>query len=243
MTFTLYPAIDLKDGECVRLTQGEMNMATVYEANPAKQAAKFELQGFNYIHVVDLNGAIEGKPINEDAVRSIIEATDVKIQLGGGIRTVEMIGYWLMMGVSRVILGTIAQEKPEMVKEACELFPGKIMVGIDARNGLVATEGWAKQTTTKATELAKRYEDVGVRAIIYTDIMRDGTMEGPNVPETVSLAEELTIPVIASGGIRDVDDVRKYIAHNDKGIMGVIAGKSIYEGTLDIKETLAAIGV
>ena len=239
--FTLYPAIDLKNGECVRLTQGDMDLATVYESNPAKQAKLFEQQGFSYLHVVDLDGAFEGKAVNENAVRSIIDETNMQVQLGGGIRSIEMIGQWLMTGVSRVILGTIAQTNPEIVKDACQLFPGRIVVGIDARGGLVATEGWAKQTGTKAVDLAKSYEDAGVAAIIYTDIMRDGTMEGPNIEETVSLAEQLTIPVIASGGIRDIDDIRHYIAKADSGIEGAIAGKSIYEGSLDVAETLKLI--
>lgn len=241
MNFTLYPAIDLKDGECVRLTQGEMTKATVYESDPAKQAAAFEAQGFSYLHVVDLNGAFEGKPVNEDAVRAILDSTNMSVQLGGGIRTIEMVGYWLMMGVSRVILGTAAQSNPTLVREACSLFPNRIVVGIDARGGLVATEGWAKQTSTKAVELAKQFEDAGVSAIIYTDIMRDGTLEGPNVEETVSLAEQLSIPVIASGGIRNVDDVRNYISKSASGIEGAIAGKSIYEGSLDVAEALKLI--
>ena len=241
MSFTLYPAIDIKDGECVRLTQGEMEMATVYASNPVDQAKRFEEQGFHYIHVVDLDGAFQGSLINEVAVRRIVEDTNVSIQLGGGLRSLEEVSTWLDAGVSRVILGTIAQENPMLIREACRLFPNQIVVGIDARDGLVATEGWAKQTTTKALDLALKFEDTGVAAIIYTDIMRDGTMVGPNVEETVALSEKLSIPVIASGGIRDVDDVRKYISHQDKGIEGVIAGKSIYEGTLDIPQALSAI--
>jgi len=218
-----------------------MDQATIYESNPAKQAAKFELHGFTHLHVVDLDGAFEGRPANEEVIRRIIDNTNMSVQLGGGIRTIEMIGQWLMTGVTRVILGTIAQENPTLVKEACELFPERIVVGIDARDGLVATEGWVKQTNVKASDLALSYEEAGVAAIIYTDIMRDGTMEGPNVEETVSLARRLTIPVIASGGIRDVDDVRKYISQQDAGIEGVIAGKSLYEGTLNIPEVLSAI--
>lgn len=241
MTFTLYPAIDIKGGECVRLTQGEMELSTVYAENPAAQAKQFEANGFNYLHIVDLDGAFQGELINETAVRRILENTNVSLQLGGGLRSLEVISTWLDAGISRVILGTIAQENPMLIREACRLFPGQIVVGIDARNGMVATEGWANQTTTLALDLALKFEDTGVAAIIYTDIMRDGTMVGPNVEETVALAEKLNTPVIASGGIRDVADVKAYIAHQDKGIEGVIAGKSIYEGTLDIPEVLSAI--
>lgn len=239
--FTLYPAIDLKDGKCVRLTQGDMNLATIYEENPAKQAASFEAAGAGYLHVVDLDGAFVGKPANETAIKTILQTTNMQVQLGGGIRCMDVIGKWLDAGVSRVILGTVSQKNPQLVKEACRVFPDQVVVGIDARGGMVATDGWAKQTTTPAIDLARSFEDAGVAAIIYTDIMRDGTMDGPNFDETINLAQQLTIPVIASGGIRHVDDVRHYLANEHAGINGAILGKSLYEGRIDLKEAMRAL--
>lgn len=239
--FTLYPAIDLKGGECVRLFQGEMDQAKIYEPNPAAQAKKFEAQGFGYLHVVDLDGAFQGQSANAAAIRAILASTKMPVQLGGGLRSIDTIGTWLDAGIARVILGTVAQKNPLLVKEACRMFPDQVVVGIDARGGLVATEGWAKQTETKASELALKFEDAGVAAIIYTDILRDGAMKGPNMPETVALAEQLTIPVIASGGIRDVADVQGYIQHQADGIEGVIIGKALYEGTLDVVKALRLV--
>lgn len=238
--FTLYPAIDLKDGKCVRLTQGDLHQATVYHLTPAEQAKTYEEAGFQYIHLVDLDGAFQGKPANEQAVKSILANITIPVQLGGGLRNMDVIAKWLGAGITRVILGTVAQKNPIFVKEACRLFADQIVVGIDARNGQVATDGWAKQTTQLASELALRFEDAGVAAIIYTDIHRDGVMAGPNVEETAALAEKLTIPVIASGGIRNADDVRVYVAQRDVGIEGVVIGKALYEGTLTYKDALAA---
>lgn len=241
MDFTLYPAIDLKDGQCVRLTQGEMDSATIYSKTPAEQVKIYQDAGFKYVHVVDLDGAFQGKPANEQAIRSILSQCNIPVQLGGGLRNMDVISRWLDAGVARVILGTVAQKNPIFVKEACRLFPDQIVVGIDARGGKVATDGWAKQTGDDAAELALRFEDAGVAAIIYTDIHRDGAMEGPNIEETAALAEKLTIPVIASGGIRNADDVRAYVALQDIGIEGIVIGKALYEGTLTFKDALAAI--
>lgn len=238
--FTLYPAIDLKEGKCVRLTQGDMTRSTVYELTPAEQAKSYEEAGFHYVHLVDLDGAFQGKPANEQAVKSVLANITIPVQLGGGLRNMDVIAKWLEAGITRVILGTVAQKNPIFVKEACRLFPDQIVVGIDARNGQVATDGWAKQTAQLASELALRFEDAGVAAIIYTDIHRDGAMAGPNIEETAALAEKLTIPVIASGGIRNADDVRAYVAHYDIGIEGIVIGKALYEGTLTYKDALAA---
>lgn len=239
--FTLYPAIDLKEGKCVRLTQGDMEQATIYELTPAAQAKAYEEAGFQYVHLVDLDGAFQGKPANAQAVRSVLANVTIPVQLGGGLRNMDVIATWLEAGVTRVILGTVAQKNPIFVKEACRLFIDQIVVGIDARGGQVATDGWAKQTTTSASELALRFEDAGVAAIIYTDIHRDGVMAGPNIEETAALAEKLTIPVIASGGIRNADDVRAYAALQDIGIEGIVIGKALYEGTLTYKDALAAV--
>ncbi len=239
--FTLYPAIDLKEGQCVRLTQGEMDKATVYNLTPAAQAKAYQDAGFQYVHLVDLDGAFQGKPANEQAVRSVLANVTIPVQLGGGLRNMDVIAKWLEAGITRVILGTVAQKNPIFVKEACRLFPDQIVVGIDARGGQVATDGWAKQTSTQASDLALKFEDAGVAAIIYTDIHRDGVMAGPNLEETAALAEKLTIPVIASGGIRNADDVRNYVALQDIGIEGIVIGKALYEGTLTYKDALAAI--
>jgi phosphoribosylformimino-5-aminoimidazole carboxamide ribotide isomerase len=239
--FTLYPAIDLKEGKCVRLTQGEMDKATIYDSSPAEQAKAYQDAGFQYVHLVDLDGAFQGKPANEQAVRSVLANVTIPVQLGGGLRNMDVIAKWLEAGITRVILGTVAQKNPIFVKEACRLFPDQIVVGIDARNGQVATDGWAKQTSTQASDLALKFEDAGVAAIIYTDIHRDGVMAGPNIEETAALAEKLTIPVIASGGIRSADDVRAYAALQDIGIEGIVIGKALYEGTLTYKDALAAV--
>ncbi len=234
----LYPAIDLKDGKCVRLLRGEMDKATVFSESPGEQAAAFEQSGFQWLHIVDLNGAFEGKPVNESAVKSILKNITIPAQLGGGIRSMAMIDTWLAAGISRVILGTVALKNPQLVKEACRQFPGQIAVGIDAKAGRVAVSGWAEVSDMLAVELAKRFEDVGVSAIIYTDIARDGAMAGPNVEETVSLAEQISTPVIASGGISCVDDIKKYKEFELQGIEGCILGRALYDGAIKPEEAL-----
>lgn len=236
----LYPAIDLKDGKCVRLYRGDMEQATVFSDNPAAQAKSFEDMGFDWLHIVDLNGAVDGKPVNAAAVESILKGTQAMTQLGGGIRDLQTIGHWVEAGVNRVILGTIAQKNPAIVIEACHMYPNHIAVGIDAKGGMVATDGWTKVTETKAIDLALKFEDIGVSAIIYTDINRDGAMEGPNIEETVKLAERLSIPVILSGGISGLDDVKNVMKHQDVGIEGIIIGRALYDGKIDPKEALKA---
>lgn len=243
MPFTIYPAIDLKDGQCVRLLHGDMDKATVFNNSPATQAEQFESAGFEWLHVVDLNGAFTGQSENADAISSILAATNLKVQLGGGIRTLAHIEAWLERGVSRLILGTVALRDPDLVKEACKQFPGKIAVGIDARGGHVAVEGWAEQSDMKALDLAKKFEDAGVSAIIYTDIGRDGAMQGPNLLETVELAQAISIPVILSGGITVPQDVHNAHAEGMRGISGVIIGRALYEGRVtpaDLKPYLKA---
>jgi phosphoribosylformimino-5-aminoimidazole carboxamide ribotide isomerase len=235
----LYPAIDLKDGKCVRLLRGEMDKATVFSESPADQAAVFENAGFSWLHIVDLNGAFEGRPVNESAVKSILaRVKNMQVQLGGGIRNMQMIGDWLNAGVSRVILGTAALRNPLLVKEACRQFPGQIAVGIDAKGGRVAINGWAEVSDQLATDFAKKLEDMGVAAIIYTDINRDGAMEGPNVEETVRLAEEITTPVIASGGMSTLDDIRRYKDVEASGIEGIIIGRALYDGAIKPADAL-----
>lgn len=236
----LYPAIDLKDGKCVRLLRGDMDAATVFPDAPADQAVQFEQQGFEWLHVVDLNGAFEGKPVNEAAVKAILKRVNMPVQLGGGIRNLLMIEAWLSIGISRVILGTTALKFPQMVKEACRLFPGQVAVGIDARDGKVAVSGWAEMSDMLAVDLAKRFEDAGAAAIVYTDIGRDGAMQGANVEETVALAEQISTPVIASGGVSSIDDIKKYKAAEMSGIEGIIIGRALYDGAIDPKEALAA---
>jgi phosphoribosylformimino-5-aminoimidazole carboxamide ribotide isomerase len=203
----IYPAIDLKDGNCVRLYKGDMAQDTVYNDNPAAQALEWAQHGFGWLHIVDLNGAIDGKPVNQKPVQDILQNADIPVQLGGGIRTLAQIEHWLMEGVSRVILGTIALRDPEIVKEACRLFPDQIAVGIDARSGMVAVEGWVEDSDMPAATLANMFEDEGVSTIIYTDIERDGTGEGVNIDATIALSQATTIPIIASGGIGSLDDV------------------------------------
>ena len=237
----LYPAIDLKDGNCVRLLRGEMDKATVFSNSPADQAAAFEASGFEWLHIVDLNGAFEGKPVNESAVKSVLERIKMPVQLGGGIRDINMIATWLEAGVSRVILGTIALRNPILVKEACRLFPGQIAVGIDAKGGKVAVNGWAEVSEQSAVDLAKKFEDVGVSAIIYTDISKDGAMEGPNFEETVALADAITTPVIASGGISSVADIARYKTYAGSGIAGCILGRALYDGAIKAEEALAVV--
>jgi len=235
----LYPAIDLKDGACVRLRQGEMDQATVFNQDPGAQAKQFADAGCNWVHVVDLNGAFEGKPVNGAAVDAILAAVDVPIQLGGGIRSLDTAADWLERGVRRVVLGTVAVKDPEMVIEACRRWPGQVAVGIDARGGYVAVEGWAEQSTLSVFDLAARFEDAGAAAIVYTDIDRDGMMQGVNVEATASLAEKTAIPVIASGGIASLDDLRALKARG--GIAGAISGRALYDGRLDIGAALAEL--
>lgn len=237
----LFPAIDLKDNQCVRLVHGYMDQATVFSNSPADQAKLFEAQGAEWIHVVDLNGAFEGKPVNADAVKSILAAVNIPVQLGGGIRNLETIRQWVELGVSRVILGTIALRKPDLVKEACQLFPGKIAVGIDARDGMVAVEGWAEKSNMTARDLAEKFENAGVSCIIYTNVNHDGAMKGPDVNGTKKLAEHLTTPIIASGGVSSLDDLRALKAHEESGICGVISGRAIYDEAIDIKEAIAVL--
>lgn len=237
----LYPAIDLKDGKCVRLLRGDMKKATVFSSEPAKQAKSFESNGVEWIHVVDLNGAFEGEPVNRDAVRSILKSVKIPIQLGGGIRDMNIIETWIEEGVSRVILGTAALVNPELVIDACKKFPGKIAVGIDAKNGMVATEGWAKQSRMPDTEMALRFENAGVSHIIYTNIDRDGAMEGLDIEGTRALARKISTPVIASGGISSIADLKLIKMIEEYGVSGVISGRAIYDGKIKIKEALEVL--
>ncbi|WP_133487438.1 1-(5-phosphoribosyl)-5-[(5-phosphoribosylamino)methylideneamino]imidazole-4-carboxamide isomerase [Aliiroseovarius marinus] len=233
----LYPAIDLKDGQCVRLLRGEMEEATVFNDNPAAQARAFQDAGCEWIHLVDLNGAFAGEPVNGAAVEAILGAIDVPAQLGGGIRDMATIERWIDKGLSRVILGTVAVENPDLVREAARAFPGKVAVGIDARDGRVATKGWAEETDVMVTDLAKSFEDAGVCAIIYTDINRDGAMQGPNTEATADLARAVSIPVIASGGVSSLDDLRA-LKSCGASLNGAISGRALYDGAIDLKEAL-----
>ncbi|MEM6661192.1 MAG: 1-(5-phosphoribosyl)-5-[(5-phosphoribosylamino)methylideneamino]imidazole-4-carboxamide isomerase [Pseudomonadota bacterium] len=237
----LYPAIDLKDGQCVRLLRGEMDQATVFNDDPAAQALSFQDAGCRWIHLVDLNGAFEGEPVNSAAVEAILAAIAVPAQLGGGIRDIATIQMWLAKGLSRIILGTIAVRDPDLVRDAARAFPGRIAVGIDARGGMVAVEGWAETTDITALDLARKFEDAGVAAIIYTDIDRDGAMQGPNVDATADLARAVSIPVIASGGVSSVDDL---VALRDCGadLDGVISGRALYDGRISVKEAQRVLG-
>ncbi len=235
----LYPAIDLKDGQCVRLLRGEMDAATVFNDDPASQAAAFEAAGCEWIHLVDLNGAFAGQPVNAAAVEAILGRVSVPCQLGGGIREMATIEAWLSKGLARVILGTVAVENPDLVREAARAFPGKVAVGIDARGGKVATKGWAEETDVDATDLARSFEDAGVAAIIYTDINRDGAMQGPNVAATEALARAVSIPVIASGGVSSLADLR---ALKGTGVIsGAISGRALYDGAIDLADALSAL--
>ena len=229
----IYPAIDLKDGKCVRLHKGDMNAATIYNDDPAEQALQWAKSGFSWLHVVDLNGAVDGKPVNVDAVRNIIQAADLPVQLGGGIRSLAQIENWLAEGVSRVILGTIAVKNPPLVREACQLFPNQIVVGIDARGSRVAVEGWVEESDMEVNDLAAHFEDAGVAAIIYTDINRDGTGQGLNMASTIALAQSTPIPVIASGGVASLTDVRAVRAAAQYGVTGVIIGTALYDGAIN----------
>ena len=243
MTLTLYPAIDIKGGACVRLRRGDMEEATVFGDDPAAQARAFEAAGSRWLHVVDLDGAFAGHPVNQEAVAAILAAVHVPVQLGGGIRDLAGIERWLAAGVSRVILGSAAVKNPILVHQACRSFPGRIAVGIDARDGYVATEGWADTSKLRAPDLARRFEDAGVAAIIYTDIARDGMLGGLNVEETVGLASGIAIPVIASGGVGSPDDLRalRHAAVPGSQIEGVIVGRALYDGRIGVGEALAIL--
>jgi phosphoribosylformimino-5-aminoimidazole carboxamide ribotide isomerase len=234
----LFPAIDLKDGACVRLVRGDLAQATVFSEDPAAQAKAFEAQGFEWLHIVDLNGAFEGRPVNGAAVGAILGAICIPAQLGGGIRDMATIEAWLARGVARVILSTVAVKNPALVREACRAFPGRVAVGIDARGGRVATEGWAETTELTALDLAKAFEDAGVAAIVHTDIERDGALQGMNVEATAALARAISTPVIASGGVSDLDDLRRLKAVEHAGIVGVIAGRALYDGRIEPEEAL-----
>jgi phosphoribosylformimino-5-aminoimidazole carboxamide ribotide isomerase len=237
----LFPAIDLKGGKCVRLYKGDMAQATVFNDSPGDQAAQFVKAGARWIHVVDLDGAFAGKSVNADAVRAILKNANVPVQLGGGIRDDDAIAAWLEAGVTRVILGTIALKDPDFVKRACKKFPGKIVVGIDARGGHVAVQGWAETSDMKAVDLARKFEDSGVAAIVYTDIDRDGAMQGPNVDATVAMAKAVSIPVIASGGVSSLDDLATLKRHAKDGIAGVISGRALYDGRIDLGAAIALL--
>jgi len=237
----LFPAIDLKDGKCVRLKLGDMNAATVFNDDPAAQARAFEEQGFTYLHIVDLNGAFAGKPVNGAAVEAILAAIAMPAQLGGGIRDLATIESWLARGIRRVILGTAAVRDPALVREACKLYPGRIAVGIDAKGGKVAVEGWAETSELAAVDLARRFEDAGVAAIVYTDIDRDGVLAGLNLPATAELAHAASIPVIASGGLASIDDVKALLKPEYRMLEGAITGRALYDGRLDPKKALALL--
>ena len=234
----LFPAIDLKDGQCVRLKLGEMSEATVFNDDPAAQALTFERQGFKYLHIVDLNGAFEGKPVNSAAGEAILKAITIPAQLGGGIRNLATIEHWLGKGLRRVILGTVAVRDPALVKAACKAFPGSIAVGIDAKGGKVAVQGWAQTSTLTAIDLARRFEDVGVSAIIYTDIDRDGILAGLNLASTAELARATKIPVIASGGLASIDDIEALTRPEYAMLEGAISGRALYDGRIDPKAAL-----
>jgi phosphoribosylformimino-5-aminoimidazole carboxamide ribotide isomerase len=237
----LFPAIDLKDGQCVRLRQGEMDQVTVFNEDPAGQARSFEEQGFEWLHVVDLNGAFAGKPVNASAVEAILAAIHVPVQLGGGIRDLDTIVTWLDKGIDRVILGTAAVRNPALVREAARDFPGCIAVGIDARDGKVAVEGWAETSEMTALELARRFEDAGVAAIIYTDIARDGLLVGFNLDAAAALARAISIPVVVSGGLASIEDVRALLRPDYARLEGAVAGRALYDGRLNAAEALALI--
>lgn len=234
----LFPAIDLKDGKCVRLVRGLMEEATVFNDDPAAQARAFVDQGFEYLHLVDLNGAFEGRPVNASAVDAILAAIDIPVQLGGGIRDLATIETWLSKGVTRVIIGTAAVKNPALVIEACKTFPGRVAVGLDAKDGRVAVEGWAEVSDLHVLDMAKRFEDAGVSAIIYTDIARDGVLEGLNIEATVALADAISTPVIASGGLSSIEDIHRLIDADCAGLEGAISGRALYDGRIDVAAAL-----
>jgi phosphoribosylformimino-5-aminoimidazole carboxamide ribotide isomerase len=237
----LFPAIDLKDGQAVRLLRGEMASATVFNDDPAAQARSFAAAGFRWLHLVDLNGAFEGRPANAAAVEAILDAVDLPVQLGGGIRDMATVERWLDLGARRVILGTVAVKNPALVREACRAFPGRVVLGIDARGGRVAVEGWAEVSEVTALDLARRFEDAGATAIVYTDIDRDGALQGANVEATRALAEAIETPVIASGGVASLDDLAAFLAIEDSGIEGIISGRALYDGRIDPTAALALL--
>ena len=237
----LFPAVDLKNGQCVRLEQGDMARTTVFHRDPAAQARTFETQGFEYLHVVDLDGAFAGKPMNVAAIERIIETTNIPLQVGGGIRDLATIEAWLEKGVTRVIIGTAAVRDPELVKRAARKFPGRIAVGLDARDGMVAVKGWAELSELTALDIARRFEDAGVAAIIYTDISRDGLLKGLNLDATIELAERVSIPVIASGGLASIEDVKALLHPRARKLAGAIAGRALYDGRLDAAAALQLI--
>jgi phosphoribosylformimino-5-aminoimidazole carboxamide ribotide isomerase len=237
----IYPAIDLKEGKAVRLVRGAMESATVFNDDPAAQARDFAAAGFTWLHLVDLDGAFAGRPINRAAVEAIVAAADVPVQLGGGIRDMATIEGWLQAGIRRVILGTAAVRDPDLVRTACRRFPGRVAVGIDARAGRVAVQGWAEESDLSAADLAKRFEDAGVTAVIYTDIDRDGALQGVNIAATLALAQAIRIPIIASGGVASLDDIAALMAVEDAGIDGVICGRALYDGRIDPASALALV--
>jgi phosphoribosylformimino-5-aminoimidazole carboxamide ribotide isomerase len=237
----LFPAIDLKNGQCVRLEQGDMARATVFNLDPAAQAKSFAAQGFEYLHVVDLDGAFAGKPVNAQAVEGMLKAVSMPVQLGGGIRDIRTVEGWLGKGISRVIIGTAAVRDPELVKSAAKKFPGRVAVGLDARDGKVAVEGWAETSQVTALEIAQRFEDAGVAAIIFTDIARDGLLKGLNLDATIALADSISIPVIASGGLASIEDIKAMLTPRAKKLAGAIAGRALYDGRLDPSAALALI--
>ena len=237
----LFPAIDLKNGQCVRLEQGDMARATVFNLDPAAQARAFAAQGFEYLHVVDLDGAFAGKPVNAQAVERMLAAVSMPVQLGGGIRDFSTVQAWLEKGIARVIIGTAAVRDPDLVKQAAKAFPGRVAVGLDARDGKVAVEGWAETSQVSALDIARRFEDAGVAAIVFTDIARDGLLKGLNLDATIELAEKVAIPVIASGGLASIEDVKALLAPRAGKLAGAIAGRALYDGRLDAASALALI--
>jgi phosphoribosylformimino-5-aminoimidazole carboxamide ribotide isomerase len=237
----LFPAVDLKNGQCVRLEQGDMARATVFNLDPAAQARSFAEQGFEYLHVVDLDGAFAGKPMNALAVEAMLKAVTMPVQLGGGIRDLKTVEAWLDKGIARVIIGTAAVRDPELVKSAAKKFPGRVAVGLDARDGRVAVEGWAEQSELTVLDIARRFEDAGVAAIIYTDVARDGMLQGINWDATIALADAISIPVIASGGLASIEDIHRMTAPNARKLEGAIAGRALYDGRLDPAAALALI--
>jgi phosphoribosylformimino-5-aminoimidazole carboxamide ribotide isomerase len=237
----LFPAIDLKEGLAVRLEQGDMARATVFHRDPAAQARAFEMQGFTYLHIVDLDGAFAGKPVNADAVDRILETIGIPVQLGGGVRDMATVDAWLGKGVDRVIIGTAAVRDPQFVKQAAKKYPGRVAVGLDARDGKVAVQGWAETSELTALDIARRFEDAGVSAIIYTDIARDGLLQGLNLGATIALAEAIAIPVIASGGLGSIDDIKALLEPRARKLEGAIAGRALYDGRLDPAAALKLI--
>ena len=236
-----FPAIDLKDGQCVRLLRGEMDQATVFNDDPAAQATHFQQQGGEWLHLVDLNGAFEGRPVNSAAVESILAAIDIPVELGGGIRDLETVEFWLDRGIRRVILGTVAVKNPDLVRAACRAHPGRVALGIDAKDGFVAVEGWAETSELTALDLARKFEDAGAAALIYTDISRDGAMQGPNIEATIAMADCVDIPVILSGGVSSMADLDAVMARASGRLEGVISGRAVYDGRIDVSKAVAVL--